>query len=156
MNKIADLVNVLHEKGLKATAQRIEILKVLTEIRSHPTAEEVDQKVREKFPTISPATVYKTLQALKEAGKIQELAFYDKKTRFDANMQPHINLVCLNCEKIEDIMDPKVKEFVEKVASKLDFKIEEQRIDYYGTCRDCQKKKKIDKSQKHLTQDSRK
>jgi Fur family peroxide stress response transcriptional regulator len=140
MAPLTDLIEALHGKGFKATAQRIEILKMLSETRSHPTAEEVDHKVREKFPTISPATVYKTIQVLKEAGKVQELAFYDKKTRFDANMQPHINLVCLKCEKIEDIMGPKVKEFVQKFADKSDFKIEGQRIDYYGICRDCQKK----------------
>ncbi len=139
MNQLNDLIETLHEKGFKATAQRIEILKILTESKNHPTAEEVDHKIREKFPTISPATVYKTIQALKEAGKIQELAFYDKKTRFDANMQPHINLLCLNCEKIEDIIDPKVKEFVQEYAEKLDFKIKGQRIDYYGICKNCQK-----------------
>ncbi len=70
------------------------MLKFLTATKIHPTAEEVYEKLRGKLPTISPATVYKTIQVLKEVGKVQELAFYDSKTRFDANMQPHINLIC--------------------------------------------------------------
>ena len=139
MSLLNDFVDTLHNKGYKATAQRVEILKILTESRAHPTAEEVYRKVKKKFPTLSPATVYKTMQVLKEAGKVQELAFYDEKTRFDGNMQPHIHLVCLRCDRIEDLNDPKVEEFVQRFSGKLGFMREGQRIDFYGTCKDCQK-----------------
>jgi len=140
MGVLDDFIEVLHKKGLKATAQRIEIARILTESRTHPSAEEVYRKVREKFPTISPATVYKTIQVLKKAGKVQELAFYDEKARFDANMQSHINLICLKCERIEDVIDPRVKEFVLQFSDKAGFKIEGQRIDFYGICRDCRRR----------------
>ncbi len=133
-----DFIKVLHKKRLKATAQRIEIARLLIESRTHPSAEEIYHKAKEKFPTISPATVYKTIQVLKKSGKVQELALYDKKTRFDANMQPHINLVCLKCEKIEDVIDPKVEEFIHQFSEKLGFRTEGQRIDLYGICGDCQ------------------
>jgi Fur family peroxide stress response transcriptional regulator len=135
---VNDLIEVLRKKGLKATAQRIHILNTLIQSQTHPTAEEMYHKVKEEFPTISPATVYKTLQVLKQAGRVQELAFYNKKTRFDANIQPHINLVCLKCERVKDVVDPKVKEFVQEFSKKLHFKIEGQRIDFYGFCRICQ------------------
>jgi Fur family peroxide stress response transcriptional regulator len=133
-----DFIGVLHEKGFRATAQRIEILKILSQSQTHPTAEEIYCKVRKKFPTISPATVYKTIQVLKEAGKVLELAFYDEKTRFDPNMQPHINLICLKCKRIKDVIDPKVEEFVKQFFDKSGFKREGQRIDFYGICTDCQ------------------
>ncbi len=131
-------IEVLHRKNLKATVQRIEILKILTQSQNHPTAEEVYSQAKSKFPTISPATVYKTIQALKEAGKVQELAFYEKKTRFDANIQPHINALCLKCGKIQDVIDPKVEEFIKHFSHKLTYKIEGQRIDFYGICTECQ------------------
>lgn len=138
MNKLNQFIEVLHNNGFKATPQRIEILKILTESHTHPTVDEVYQKVKNKFPTISRATVYKTVQVLKEAQKVQELTFYDEKTRLDANMEPHINLVCLNCKKISDLHDPKIKEFVKYHSKKSTFKNESQRIDFYGICKQCQ------------------
>jgi Fur family peroxide stress response transcriptional regulator len=138
MDKLNQFIEVLHENGFKATPQRIEILNILTKSHTHPTVDEVYQKVKKKFPTISPATVYKTIQALKEARKVQELPFYDDKTRLDANMEPHVNLVCLKCEKITDLINPKVKEFVKNQSEKASFKMEGQRIDFYGICEECQ------------------
>lgn len=140
MNSLNEFIEILHKNGFKATAQRIEILNTLTRSQTHPTAEEVYREVRKKFPTISAATVYKTIQVLKEAGKVQELAFYDKKARFDANMQPHINLVCLRCGSIQDVLDPKVGEFVKQFSSGSSFDTEGQRIDFYGNCRACQRR----------------
>ena len=137
---LTPFIEVLHRRNLKATAQRIEILKILTKSRTHPTAEEVYGQAKLRFPTISPATVYKTIQALKEVGKVQELAFYEKKTRFDGNVQPHINALCVKCGSIEDVIDPKVEEFIQHFLGKLTYKIESQRIDFYGTCSDCQKR----------------
>ncbi|WP_455278037.1 Fur family transcriptional regulator [[Eubacterium] cellulosolvens] len=138
MDKLNQFIEVLHQNGFKATPQRIEILNILTKSHTHPTVDEVYQKVKKKFPTISPATVYKTVQVLKDARKVQELTFYDEKTRLDANMKPHINLVCLKCKEISDLHDPKVTEFVKYYSKKSTFKNESQRIDFYGSCKDCQ------------------
>lgn len=140
MRKIDEFIEILHQNGFKATAHRIEILNILTQTKTHPTAEDMYQKVKEKFPTISPATVYKTIQVLKNARKIQELAFYDSKTRFEANMEPHINLICTKCGKIEDLMDSKIKKFVDQLSNKISVNLEGQRIDFYTTCRECLKK----------------
>jgi Fur family peroxide stress response transcriptional regulator len=138
MSLLNDFIEVLHREGLKATAQRIEISRILNESRTHPSAEEVYREVKKKFPTISPATVYKTIRVLKKAGKVRELAFYDKKTRFNGNMQPHIHLICLRCNRIEDVIDRKVKDSLQHFSDKLSFKIEGERIDLYGICRECQ------------------
>jgi Fur family peroxide stress response transcriptional regulator len=138
MTKLNEFIEILHKNGLKATPQRLEILNILTKSHAHPTVEEVYQNVKKKFPTISPATVYKTVQVLKEARKIQELPFYDEKTHIDGNVEPHINLICLKCKKITDLINPKVAEFVNHYSEKVDFKIEGQRIDFYGICKKCQ------------------
>jgi len=138
MEKLNQFIEVLHENGFKATPQRIEILKILTKSHTHPTVDELYQRVKKIFPTTSPATVYKTVQVLKEAKKVQELSFYDEKTRLDSNMEPHINLVCLKCEKITDLINSKVSEFVKYYSEKSAFKREGQRIDFYGICKECQ------------------
>lgn len=141
MTELDQNIEILRKSGFRITSQRIEILKLVTESRDHPSVEDVYNQVKEKFPTISPATVYKTFQILKESGMIQELAFYDGKTRVDANMDPHINLVCTKCGKIKDLYHEKVDELVTQVSEHTRFKILSQRIDLYGICRDCQKQR---------------
>ncbi|MEM3017773.1 MAG: transcriptional repressor [Candidatus Bathyarchaeia archaeon] len=127
----------MHKSGFKATAQRIEILNILSQSQTHPTAEEVYHEARKKFPTISAATVYKTIQALKEAGRVQQLPFYGGKARFEANVEPHINLICLNCSRIQDLFDPRVNEFIKQFSGGSGFKVKSQRLDFYGTCKHC-------------------
>jgi len=141
VRKLNRYIETLRKRGLRITAQRIEILKLVTERRDHPSVEDVYNHVKTKFPTISPATVYKTLQILKEAGMIQELAFYDGKTRVDANMKPHINLICTRCGTITDLYHEKVDELLTHVAERTHFNIQGQRIDLYGICRDCQQQR---------------
>ncbi|MBC7129709.1 transcriptional repressor, partial [Candidatus Bathyarchaeota archaeon] len=82
-------------------------------------------------------TIYKTLKILKELDFIQELPFYSGKTRFDPNMRPHVNLVCLKCGKVRDLNDPSVETFIRAVAKKRNFKVAGQRIDIYGLCDSC-------------------
>ena len=72
---------------------------------------------------------------------VQELAFYKGKTRVDANMDPHFNLVCTKCWKIEELYHEKVHELVTYVSEHTSFTIHSQRVDFYGICRDCQKQR---------------
>jgi Fur family peroxide stress response transcriptional regulator len=86
---------------------------------------------------VSLATVYKTLQILKESGLIQELDFPQNQTRFDAYLKPHINLVCLRCGNIQDLDNPVAQELVKRVTAATKFIPASQRLDVYGICEKC-------------------
>jgi Fur family peroxide stress response transcriptional regulator len=131
------IIDTLRKKGYKATAQRIAICRFVLNSREHPNAQKIYAEVKKIHPTVSLATVYKTLQILTEQGLIQELNLSGSKARFDSYVKPHVNLVCLQCGKIQDIDDNAAREMVERVTTKAEFTRTGQRIDIYGICKAC-------------------
>lgn len=134
-----DAIEVLRTKGYKATPQRIAICRIAIHSREHPTAKNIYNRVKKIYPTVSLATVYKTLEVLRDLNLIQELNFPEGQARFDSYTKPHVNLICLQCGDIKDLDDPTAKEISEKVSASTKFKPGGQRIDVYGTCPKCSK-----------------
>jgi Fe2+ or Zn2+ uptake regulation protein len=89
--------------GLKLTPQRLAIVRELAEDESHPTAQELFERLRPDLPTMSFATVYNTLDALAAAGLCAGLALSPGSSRFDPNMEPHHHLVCDRCGSVRDV-----------------------------------------------------
>jgi Fur family peroxide stress response transcriptional regulator len=133
----ASAIEALRSKGYKATPQRIAICRFALNSRAHPSAQQVYDEVRKIHPTVSLATVYKTLGVLKDLNLIQELNLPQGQARFDSYMKPHINLICLKCGSIADLEDNSAIELTRKVAAAAKFKPKEQRIDIFGICRKC-------------------
>jgi Fur family peroxide stress response transcriptional regulator len=133
----AAAIEALRNKGYKATPQRIAICRIAIHSREHPSAQSIYDEVKKVHPTVSLATVYKTLQVLRELNLIQELSFPTGQARFDSYMKPHVNLVCLQCGSIIDLDDLTTCDFVKRVAAATKFKPNGQRIDVYGICQKC-------------------
>jgi Fur family peroxide stress response transcriptional regulator len=133
----AVLIEALREKGYKATPQRIAVCRFALQSRDHPTAQRVYEEVKKVHPTISLATVYKTLQILEQLDMVQELDFCQAQARFDSYMKPHVNLVCLRCGNIRDFDDPTAREIVTRIAARAEFTLTGQRLDIYGICKTC-------------------
>jgi Fur family peroxide stress response transcriptional regulator len=131
------IIDTLRKKGYKATTQRIAVCRFALNSRDHPSAQKIYAEVKKVHPTVSLATVYKTLQILKEQDLMQELDLPESKARFDSYMDPHINIVCLQCGNIQDSSDTIAREMVERVTTKADFTRTGQRIDIYGLCKTC-------------------
>lgn len=131
------IIETLRKNGYKATTQRIAICRFALHSRDHPTAQRIYNEVRKMHPTVSLATVYKTLQILTEHGLIQELDLPQSQARFDSCVEPHINLVCLQCGNIQDFNDKTAQEMVERVTTKAQFARTGQRLDIYGVCKTC-------------------
>lgn len=129
-------MKALREKGLKLTPQRLLIIDLLAEGKSHPSAQTIVRKAREKYPKISVSTVYYTLNMLKKLKLIKELDFYDMDNRYEANTADHLNLICLACGKIEDFMEG-VPAAAETIEERTGFRTHGMRLEYYGYCKDC-------------------
>ncbi len=136
----ARIIQALRSKGYKATPQRIAICRSALSSKEHPSAQKVYSEVKRIHPTVSLATVYKTLQVLKELGMLQELSSLRKQARFDPNVKLHINLVCLQCGTIADVDDPIGKELIRKITDSAEFTVTEYHLDLYGVCRKCRAK----------------
>jgi Fur family peroxide stress response transcriptional regulator len=130
-------IEALRSKGYKATPQRIAICRIALNSRTHPSAQQVYDEVKKIHPTVSLATVYKTLEVLRDLELVQEINLPKGQARFDSYMNPHINLICLKCGNITDLDDVTAKEITRKVAAATKFKPTGQRIDVYGICQKC-------------------
>ncbi len=125
------------ELGLKPTPQRIAILDYLDGNRKHPSAEEIYKAVSKRFATISFATVYNTLEALKKRGGVLELTIDPAKKRFDPNTGHHHHLICVSCKRIVDVH----KDFSLKVQKRErgGYKLIGNHIEFYGICPECKR-----------------
>src|SRR3954470_23638973 len=92
--------------GLKLTPQRMAIVKELASDESHPTAQEIFERLRPGLPTMSFATVYNTLGALSSAGLCAAMSLSPGSGRFDPNMAPHHHVVCDVCGAVRDVSPP--------------------------------------------------
>ena len=133
----ASAIEALRSKGYKATPQRIAICRIALNSREHPSAQQIYDQVKKIHPTVSLATVYKTLEVLRDLDLVQELNFPKGQARFDSYMNPHINLICVKCGKITDIDDVTAGEIAKKVAKFTKFKPNGQGMDVYGMCQQC-------------------
>ena len=66
----------------------------------------IARRLSQQYPDMSRATVYNTLNVLKELGAIVEIGFGADHTRYDTDTMPHINLICLRCHEISDLKEP--------------------------------------------------
>ena len=89
--------------GLKLTPQRLAIVRELATDESHPTAQELFERLLPAMPMMSFATVYNTLDALTSAGLCAALSLSPGSGRFDPNMDPHHHLVCDRCGSVRDV-----------------------------------------------------
>jgi Fur family peroxide stress response transcriptional regulator len=125
--------NDFKKLGLKLTPQRLAIMHLLEGNTSHPSAEDIHGALKPLFPTMSLATVYKTLEALKGKGLLQELTVQPGRKRFDPNPRPHPHLVCTRCSRV---VDAELKEGPVLQDAK-GFKLIRANVEFYGLCPRC-------------------
>lgn len=137
--RLEQMLDRLKENGFRITPQRYAVLKVLAYSYAHPSAESIHAELIEHYPTMSLATVYKTINLLKGEGEVLELEFSDLGNRYDGNKPfPHPHVICTECGKIIDPAQLDLNELTDKMMQETGFKIVTHRLDFYGVCPDCQ------------------
>lgn len=146
MMNAADFKERLKEKGCKLTMQRRSVLDVLLEhSNEHLSTEEIYDKVKENFPEIGLATVYRTVQLFEEMGIVDRLNFDDGCSRFELasedTVHHHHHLICEDCNKVFEVENDLLDEIEKEIESKYNFKIHDHNVMFYGLCKDCSTKK---------------
>ncbi len=140
-DQVDTLIHALKSAGFRLTPQRIAICNLLVESKQHPTANEIYEDLRPKYPSLSLATVYNTVETLIGLGVINALGSAgDSAVHYDANISPHINLACIVCHRVVDIESQSVQIMDQEVARRSGYQIKGARVLYYGLCPDCQSK----------------
>jgi len=122
---------LLLSHGVKPTPQRVVIADYLLQTQSHPTADDVMSAVADALPiALSRATVYNTLNTLKEAGVIKEVLTEPGRVRYDANITHHHHFVDVKSGKIVDIPADKVEAIGKLLGD--DYKVHGFQVLFYG------------------------
>ncbi len=126
---------LLRSHGIKVTPQRLTIVDELYG-RIHLSIDELYTAIKEKFPSISLATVYKNINAMMEKRFIKEVKIPNQKSRYELIKEPHSHVVCQKCGKVEDVhidLSTVAKEAMEKSR----YHINEDALIFTGVCPEC-------------------
>lgn len=133
-----ETIRRLKEKGVITTSQRIEILEYIKKNMDHPTADDVFHAMKDRFPTMSLATVYNILEKFVEVGEIRQLSIRREKACFDGETHIHHHLFCNACGRIVNL--PANGHDLKAETSFVPHRIEDVQAYFYGTCSACVKK----------------
>lgn len=137
--RLLEMRAALKRRGTRLTPRRDKMLEVLVCSETHPSASEIHEEVRRFHPRTSLATIYNTIELLKETGQVLEIEFSGAANRYDGRRSHHHpHLICLHCEKIEDLDSVDHDEPLDDLSNVTGYEITGRRMDYYGMCPDCQ------------------
>lgn len=129
---------IFKEKKLKLTPQRLAVYQYLKSTNEHPSAEIIYNALQESYPTMSLATVYKSLKTLVEVHLVQEINVGEGNFRYDANCFEHCHIQCTKCGKVEDLMNLSLPNLNSLVEENTDYKVQWNKLFFYGLCKECQ------------------
>jgi len=130
----------LRRAGMKSTHQRLEIFREVAKSGDHPDAETIYNGVRERVPTISLDTVYRTLWLLSDLGLLTTLGASRERVRFDANLRPHHHFTCMRCGMTQDFYSEKFDRLTAPNSIKSLGSVEKTQVEIRGVCLQCSKK----------------
>lgn len=122
---------------MRLTTQRQIILEELGKVTTHPTANEVYDMVRKRLPRIGLGTVYRNLELMAESGIILKLEVGGTQKRFDATIDPHYHIRCINCGKVDDIEMPVMSEINQAAEDLSQYQVLGHHIEFSGLCCEC-------------------
>lgn len=123
----------LRTEGVRVTRQRLAILHVLREASDHPRAEDILTRARQQDPSVSQATVYRTLAMLEKAGTVQRNEFEGSGARFElAARQHHDHLIDLDTGAVVEFHSPRIEQLQAEIAAELGYEITWHRLELYG------------------------
>lgn len=124
-------------KKVPLTHQRLAVYEELTARRDHPSAETLYESLKKQYPSLSLATVYKTLQTLHEMGMVARVDSPTAQARYDAIVETHHHAVCTACGRIEDLFDARLDRIPEPKTS--GFRFSGHSVHFHGLCAQCAK-----------------
>ncbi len=133
----------LRENGKLYSKQREQILDIFLKTEQHPTINDLHDLVKKRDPKISLATVYRTMEVICDAGLARKVDFGGSTKRYEHKHkhQHHDHLVCLKCGRIIEVMSPGIEKLQERLAKKHKFSAVRHRMEIFGICRSCNRKK---------------
>lgn len=129
------ITDILTEKGLKVTPQRVAVMEAVMKLKNHPTAENITDFIQKKYPNIAVGTVYNVLDVLVDNGILEKVKTDTDVMRYDAVLEQHHHLYCLESDKIENYFDDELNKLLSNYFKKHkipDFEINDIKLQIIG------------------------
>ncbi len=144
---------MLKEKGLKVTNQRLLVLQVLAEHGDeHMTAEDIFELVKEDYPEIGLATIYRTVQLLLDMQLVDRIMLDDGCVRYEigdfldeqeGHRHHHHHLICTECGSVSAFRDDLLEDLEAYIKKETGFQVTDHELKFYGVCKKCREEKRI-------------
>ena len=138
--KTIDIPKYLTERGIKASYQRIRILKYFQDHLTHPTVNDIYLELVPEIPTLSKTTVYNTLNLFVDKDILDVILIEENEARYDWAMKTHGHFKCVECG---DVFDLNIQLDPDKIPGLDGYKIKEQHVYIKGICTRCQNSEPI-------------
>jgi len=133
--------NSMH--GHPLTVQRRLLLELLGDAEGHIDAKELYRRASARDESISPATVYRSLNLFKELGLVDERRLGKIRCYYEIKQSPeHQHLVCQGCGKIIEFESPLIRKLVEIVRAEHGFNVTKAELYLEGYCSECEQEAK--------------
>lgn len=122
----------------RATRQRVAVSSILDEIDDFRSAQDIHAILRSRGDSVGLTTVYRTLQSLADAGKVDVLRTGEGESVYRrCSTSHHHHLVCRTCGRTVEVEGPAVERWAEKVGAEHGFVRVTHNVEVFGTCPDC-------------------
>ncbi|MDP9412458.1 MAG: transcriptional repressor [Actinomycetota bacterium] len=125
--------------GYTLTSQRRAVLEALLEAKGHPSAEDVYLIVKRKNPRVALGTVYQALSVLEEIGVIGSKHWSESPTRYDLNVEPHLDIRCESCGEVSEIPGADFAGLEERIRQNTPYQVTRATVVVEGLCPACGK-----------------
>jgi Fur family transcriptional regulator, ferric uptake regulator len=132
-----DIREKFRKSGYTLTSQRRAVLEALEEAKGHPSAEEVYLVVKKKNPRVALGTVYQALSVLEEIGVVGSKHWSESPTRYDLNVQPHVDIRCAGCGEVSEIPGVQLGELEERIRNNTPYEVTYTAMVVEGLCPSC-------------------
>ena len=136
----AELADLLRDRGLRATSQRVVMHRLLRSRNRHVSAEELLSEAGEKLPGVSLPTVYATLELFEQLGIVRRVNGGGGTLLWDTRAEAHGHMICRRCGRIEDMEIPLDLDRATRSAARTGFEPDRAEVVVSGLCPNCARK----------------
>jgi Fe2+ or Zn2+ uptake regulation protein len=132
-----ELIAALRSRGQRVTLPRLLVHRHIRRSPTHVTPEQLHAELAPRLPSLSPATIYGTLELLDDLGFVRRVSTPRGGTVYDSRVDEHHHVICRSCGRIEDVEAPLDTAAVEQAARAAGFRVDHRQLAVSGLCADC-------------------
>ena len=134
---VSDVREKLRRCGYTLTSQRRAVLDALARAEGHPSAEDVYLIVKQENPRVALGTVYQALAVLEEVGVIGSKHWSESPTRYDLNVEPHLDIRCTSCGEVSEVPGVDLGGVEARINENTPYEVTRATMVVEGLCPDC-------------------